>query len=310
MKHIIPFYLLLCVTGGIAALILLYIVYRKNPRRDLLFFNLFFSAMTLDIFINLILMYRSLNITEVFTLQDYLLTLISMPLSFVMFTAFPMAVHRILEVSGEKLRNRILIVLNAIVYLIPYFPAGTSYDTEAGALTMGPLFFVIGSSQLLIIIYSAALLLFGFRRIGNKTIRRFLMLGGILTLIFIPGFFHDITYSMGKSIMDIFPIEIIIFPFYYFILAALVIVYTGKYFITITQLENNVHLSAEKLNEISGKFGLTEREREVFPLIVEGLGNKQIAGRLCISTKTVSNHIYNMYRKLSINSRYELLAMF
>lgn len=254
-------------------------------------------------------MYRSLNITDVFTIEDYLLTLISMPLSFVMFTAFPMSVHRILGIYAEKLRNRILIVINAIVYSIPYFPAGTSYDAEAESLTMGPLFFVTGSSQLIIIIYCAALLLFGFRKIENKEIRRFLMIGGILTLIFTPGFYHDITYSIGKSNLNIFPIEIIIFPFYYFILAILVIVYTGKYFITITQLENNVHLSTEALNNISEKFGLTERERDIFPLIVEGLGNKQIAGKLCISPKTVGNHIYNMYRKLNINSRYELLAM-
>ncbi len=65
----------------------------------------------------------------------------------------------------------------------------------------------------------------------------------------------------------------------------------------------------EFFNEFGEKHDLTERESEVVPLIVEGMGNKQIAGRLCISTKTVNNHIYNLYRKLEINSRFELLAM-
>jgi len=96
---------------------------------------------------------------------------------------------------------------------------------------------------------------------------------------------------------------------YYFFPAVMVIVYSGRYFMTITQLDKSVCPSAEFLYNFSKKHSLTDREKEVIPLIVEGMENKQIAGRLCISTKTVNNHIYNLYRKLEINSRFELLAM-
>ena len=54
---------------------------------------------------------------------------------------------------------------------------------------------------------------------------------------------------------------------------------------------------------------LSEREMTIIPLIAEGFGNKQIALELHISSKTVGNHIYNIYRKLNITSRYELLAL-
>ncbi|MBI9104628.1 MAG: helix-turn-helix transcriptional regulator [Spirochaetales bacterium] len=77
----------------------------------------------------------------------------------------------------------------------------------------------------------------------------------------------------------------------------------------ITQLEKTVRPSAEFLSEFGQKHELTDRELDVIPLIVEGMGNKQIASQLCISPKTVNNHIYNLYRKLEINSRFELLAM-
>lgn len=48
---------------------------------------------------------------------------------------------------------------------------------------------------------------------------------------------------------------------------------------------------------------LTDREREVLDRIAEGLTNQQIAERLYISPKTVSNHISNVFAKLHIDDR-------
>jgi len=51
---------------------------------------------------------------------------------------------------------------------------------------------------------------------------------------------------------------------------------------------------------------LTEREKEVLALLVEGLGNKQIALRLCISGSTVRNHLHNILYKLHLENRIQL----
>lgn len=48
---------------------------------------------------------------------------------------------------------------------------------------------------------------------------------------------------------------------------------------------------------------LTPREVEVLKLIAEGLSNKEIAGRLSISEKTVKNHINNIFSKLHLYDR-------
>jgi len=48
---------------------------------------------------------------------------------------------------------------------------------------------------------------------------------------------------------------------------------------------------------------LTPREQEVLTLIAEGLSNKEIAHRLCISEKTVKNHISNIFSKLHVYDR-------
>ena len=58
----------------------------------------------------------------------------------------------------------------------------------------------------------------------------------------------------------------------------------------------------------SMEYGLTEREREVLRLLVEGLGQKQIAARLALSQHTVNSHIRNIYAKLHVHTRTTAVA--
>jgi DNA-binding NarL/FixJ family response regulator len=53
---------------------------------------------------------------------------------------------------------------------------------------------------------------------------------------------------------------------------------------------------------------LTDREREVLDLIAAGLGNSEIAFRLYISNKTVSNHISNIFAKLRLADRSQAIV--
>lgn len=53
---------------------------------------------------------------------------------------------------------------------------------------------------------------------------------------------------------------------------------------------------------------LTEREKEVLALLVEGLHNQQIAERLVITLATVKYHVQRLYSKLRVTTRTELVA--
>ena len=53
---------------------------------------------------------------------------------------------------------------------------------------------------------------------------------------------------------------------------------------------------------------LTEREREVLTLIAHGLSNPQIAAQLHISSKTVGNHISNIFNKLQVADRAQAIV--
>ena len=55
---------------------------------------------------------------------------------------------------------------------------------------------------------------------------------------------------------------------------------------------------------------LTEREREVCCLLLQGNTNQEIADRLHISTGTVKAHIHSIFQKAQVTHRYELLRQF
>jgi DNA-binding CsgD family transcriptional regulator len=54
-------------------------------------------------------------------------------------------------------------------------------------------------------------------------------------------------------------------------------------------------------------FGLTDRERQVVALVAAGCRNKDIAERLGISNNTTKHHIANIFDKLGVFNRLELL---
>lgn len=66
---------------------------------------------------------------------------------------------------------------------------------------------------------------------------------------------------------------------------------------------------AEKNIREIGVYGeLTEREREIASLIVDGFSNKQIADKLYISEGTVKNYISKIYDKTGIHDRVKLVV--
>jgi two-component system nitrate/nitrite response regulator NarL len=53
---------------------------------------------------------------------------------------------------------------------------------------------------------------------------------------------------------------------------------------------------------------LSNRERDVFDLLVDGLRVSQIAKALFISEQTIRNHLKSIFGKLDVHSQAELLS--
>ncbi len=56
-----------------------------------------------------------------------------------------------------------------------------------------------------------------------------------------------------------------------------------------------------------GEQTLTRRESEVAWLVSQGLANQGVAGQLGIREGTVKIHLHNIYRKLRVSNRTELI---
>ena len=57
------------------------------------------------------------------------------------------------------------------------------------------------------------------------------------------------------------------------------------------------------------RMGLTRREQQLIPLIAEGLTNKEIANRFCLSEQTVKNHLYRMKHKVGAGDRLGIVQL-
>jgi DNA-binding NarL/FixJ family response regulator len=71
----------------------------------------------------------------------------------------------------------------------------------------------------------------------------------------------------------------------------------------------NSHIAKKVLNMFrdqnlkSDGYGLSEREKEILSLLVDGLSKKQIAEKIFLSHHTVDSHLRNIYAKLEVHSR-------
>ncbi len=72
------------------------------------------------------------------------------------------------------------------------------------------------------------------------------------------------------------------------------------------QARANRHLSAPESSPLVEP--LTEREREVLQLLLEGASNRAIASHLVLSVNTVKKHVYNICGKLGVQSRMQAIA--
>jgi DNA-binding NarL/FixJ family response regulator len=88
--------------------------------------------------------------------------------------------------------------------------------------------------------------------------------------------------------------------------AILTAVHQGEAYVTpklAASLLSDLHASARAPRAANPLDDLTEREREILELVASGKSNKEIAGALFLSEKTVKHHMTNILQKLQVNNR-------
>jgi DNA-binding NarL/FixJ family response regulator len=78
---------------------------------------------------------------------------------------------------------------------------------------------------------------------------------------------------------------------------------TGSLFLQVVE-----HALSKGKRGLNGSIRMTQREKEIISLIVEGMSNKQISDTLNIATFTVKSHVHNILEKLALHSRLQIAA--
>lgn len=106
--------------------------------------------------------------------------------------------------------------------------------------------------------------------------------------------------------MQFLPILIRVSPFTFIILSIFTLQHFYKYHLFV----GGSHSKDLENSPLFDNYEITDREKATVLLVLEGLSNKDICGRLNISLSTVKSHIYSVYKKIGIKSRFELMQIF
>jgi DNA-binding CsgD family transcriptional regulator len=108
-------------------------------------------------------------------------------------------------------------------------------------------------------------------------------------------FLHNTSAAMGYSLP---------FPLLFIIMNIALIVYGFTRF-TVQPVE--ISGTSYYTPELMEKYSLSGREAEIMKYLCDGLSNRETGEKLFISELTVKTHVQNIYRKLGVKNRLELL---
>ena len=154
--------------------------------------------------------------------------------------------------------------------------------------------------EILILLILAAGVGQGFyylREIKDRQHRRVLL---VFTLLFL-GMFVILAVHI-KFIPGLFSDIIVLLPW-----ELILLIYMVKKMNEFYLLQPGLLARSRSLEKVYRKYRITEREQEIIALICRGKTNRDIEDALFISLQTVKNNIYNIFKKLNVKNRVELV---
>ncbi len=309
MTVVMPLYFVACLCIGSGALTLLVACAMRTGSRELWFFLLFFAVLEALVASNLVLFSLGAGGDSSISPAMFAIMLLDKCLSGVLLMTAVMMAHAALDVPWQRVGSLVAGVAALASAFFSAQPMAMSYDPVARAVTQHLPLDPLAPVGLILILYTSLLLLVFRKRIADAYERRLVTGLLIVTAAFVPGFASDLFLMPDARIISALPRSLIFFPLYLAALSIFVVIASTRF---LTRRTHEALPSLERgriMEQLAKRHELTAREVEIAGLMADGLGNKQIAWRLGISDRTVGNHIYSLYRKIGINSRFELMGL-
>jgi len=300
MIHLAFFGYFFLLSAGVVCLAIALYLYLKIRSRYLFHFLTYFSAFTLFVFSYLVVLtYINANLAQVrFYILLPVLAIVLLSYSLLLFSSLHFAHFLVYEKTSIK-RN----VAEILTGVLAFVGTGSSLviDWDKGQVYQSKSLGLIFSAALLfaVIGYSLALKLYHAKHMDGER-RRILVSTSMMNLMVIPGFF-----------IDVYLLQTIRAPFFipvYYVCSAIL-------FLRLFMKKHSADLASARsvddskmLGPYLARTGISAREREVISLLMRGYSNRKIAGQLFISLSTVKTHIKNIFQKLDVKSRFEIIT--
>lgn len=292
MEQIQILYFILSFLVGLVSLSVLYFIYFSTKTEKIKPFIFFYTTFTLLVIFNFITSYLRANIPDHKSFFYYFLLYLENPaaLSILIF-AIPYFVHSIIHFNAFKKRNRVFLIIALITFVFHNaFRLSAASEYSNYAMLVKNIVFIS------VIFYCFILLLRYLKK--NKFLKTLLF----LWILIFPAVINDI-FLLDKTGIKIFPVIYsiigIIFARHFYLELAADSKPTGTVLQDVRLPDNFMENSA-----------LSKREVEVVQLLIEGKSYKEISRELFISINTVKTHIRNIYPKLKVSSRHEIVNLF
>lgn len=300
MIHLAVFAYILVIMAGIVCLSIGITLYRKIQSKLLFHFLVYFSAFTLFIFFYLlVLTYINANTAQIgFYYIVSIVAIIILSYSFLIYSILHFGHYLINDKpSKKKTIFEILISVISLIGLVFSIRIDWVHNQINPQINFGlilSLVILIGA-----VIYISLLKLYNKRDIDVEK-KQLYKRTSILNSLFIPGFILDF-YLIKTLNFSLF------IPLYYIGYSVLFL----QYFIEMYNADLIRDRSKADINELNNyldRAGISVREKEIVTLIIKGFSNQKISNQLFISLSTVKTHVRNIFKKLNVESRFEIIS--
>ena len=117
-------------------------------------------------------------------------------------------------------------------------------------------------------------------------------------------------YSFLLILLPISKIILLFFFLFPLIFANIApIIWIKYYFLKYVRKLDETEIASNIVDNICKTHSISSREQQILKLLLEGKSNREIENTLFISYHTVKNHVYNLYQKMGIKNRFELVNL-
>lgn len=292
MTHIESITKFFVVLTGFAALLGIYLFSNKLSNRIVKYY--FYSYMSLFLYhvVDLIYRYISITFSEI---ELNILLCFTTSLYFIICAYVINVIKLTSEIIGIKRSKIVNLICNTVIvlYATIYMIAISKGDVIAVTENVNRFLWSYGMFIFfLTFIISFFLLWKKYNKLSDKVTQTMIKAFSILMLFYLPFTIFD---NIIANIISWYPLNTDLRTCHFFF-----IIWN---FISCSILSKAIY----RLGNVYQKLNLTRREKEVFDLLINNEPISGIGNLLYISPRTVEKHISNIYIKIGVKSRVELL---